>query len=165
MLLRGSDPKPLRRLLTYEASAQRDGLLGAGIFPSRPGPEQPLQSDQYTLGLDVKAAGQAPGGRGREAIFLDDSGRWRSELELRVTVQLQEIVDVSRILNAAVLCQGLSRGAKSMEKIILLWLALLWQIYSCRRSLQIHFRQCGHRRGGSRAKSSRMAWRTAGKVG
>jgi hypothetical protein len=44
-------------------------------------------------------------------------------------------------------------------------LALLWQIYSCRRSLQIHFRQCGHRRGGSRAKSSRMAWRTAGKVG
>ena len=108
MLLRGSDPKPLRRLLTYEASAPvpRDGLLGAGIFPSRPGPEQPLQSDQYTLGLDVKAAGQAPGGRGREAIFLDDSGRWRSELELRVTVQLQEIVDVSRILNAAVLCQG-----------------------------------------------------------
>ena len=124
MLLRGSDPKPLRRLLTYEASAPvpRDGLLGAGIFPSRPGPEQPLQSDQYTLGLDVKAAGQAPGGRGREAIFLDESGRWRSELELRVTVQLQEIVDVSRILNAAVLCQGLSRGAKSMEKIILLWL-------------------------------------------
>ena len=70
MLLRGSDPKPLRRLLTYEASAQRDGLLGAGIFPSRPGPEQPLQSDQYTLGLDVKAAGQAGGAwSGREAIF------------------------------------------------------------------------------------------------
>jgi transposase len=44
-------------------------------------------------------------------------------------------------------------------------LALLWQIYSGRRSLQIHFRQCGHRCGGSRAKSSRMAWRTAGKVG
>src|SRR6476619_4386863 len=44
-------------------------------------------------------------------------------------------------------------------------LALLWQIYSRRRSLQIHFRQCGHRCGGSRAKSSRMAWRTAGKVG
>src|SRR5262249_26218663 len=40
-------------------------------------------------------------------------------------------------------------------------LALLWQIYS-RRLLQIHFRQCGHRCGGSRAKSSRMAWRTAG---
>ena len=44
-------------------------------------------------------------------------------------------------------------------------LALLWQIYSCRRSLQIHFRQCGHRCGGGRAMSSRMAWRTAGKVG
>src|SRR6516162_6128678 len=44
-------------------------------------------------------------------------------------------------------------------------LALLWQIYSGRRSLQIHVRQCGHRCGGSRAKSSRMAWRTAGKVG
>ena len=43
--------------------------------------------------------------------------------------------------------------------------ALLWQIYSGRRSLQIHFRQCGHRCGGSRANSSRMAWRTAGKVG
>src|SRR5262245_35640112 len=44
-------------------------------------------------------------------------------------------------------------------------LALLWQIHSRRCSLQIHFRQCGHRRGGSRAMSSRMAWRTAGKVG
>jgi len=37
------------------------------------------------------------------------------------------------------------------------WLALLWQIYSCRRSLQIHFRQYGHRCGGGRAKSARMA--------
>src|ERR1700730_12573341 len=44
-------------------------------------------------------------------------------------------------------------------------LALLWQIYSRRRSVQIHFRQCGHRCGGSRAKSSRMAWRTAGQSG
>ena len=44
-------------------------------------------------------------------------------------------------------------------------LALLWQIYSRRRSLQIHFWQCGHRRGGGRAMSSRMAWRTAGRVG
>src|SRR5215469_10080294 len=44
-------------------------------------------------------------------------------------------------------------------------LALLWQIYSCRCALQIHFRQCGHRWGGGRAISSRMAWRTAGKVG
>jgi len=44
-------------------------------------------------------------------------------------------------------------------------LALLWQIYSPRRSLQIHFLQCGHRCGGSRAMSSRMAWRTAGKLG
>jgi hypothetical protein len=44
-------------------------------------------------------------------------------------------------------------------------LALLWQIYSRRGSLQIHFRQCGHRCGGGRAMSSRMAWRTAGKVG
>lgn len=44
-------------------------------------------------------------------------------------------------------------------------LALLWQIYSRRRALQIHFWQCGHRCGGGRATSSRMAWRTAGKVG
>ncbi|MGZ7030111.1 MAG: ABC transporter substrate binding protein [Terriglobales bacterium] len=36
-------------------------------------------------------------------------------------------------------------------------LALLWQIYSRRCALQIHFRQCGHRCGGSRAKSSMMA--------
>src|SRR5262245_18600342 len=36
-------------------------------------------------------------------------------------------------------------------------LALLWQNYSCRCPLQIHFRQCGHRCGGIRAKSSRMA--------
>ena len=42
---------------------------------------------------------------------------------------------------------------------------LLWQIHSRRCSLQIHFRQCGHRCGGGRAMSSRMAWRTAGKVG
>ena len=44
-------------------------------------------------------------------------------------------------------------------------LALLWQICLGRRSLQIHFRQCGHRCGGGRAMSSRIAWRTAGKVG
>ena len=44
-------------------------------------------------------------------------------------------------------------------------LALLWQIYSRRCTLQIHFRQCGHRCGGGRVMSSRMAWRTAGKVG
>jgi hypothetical protein len=44
-------------------------------------------------------------------------------------------------------------------------LALPWQIYSRCCSLQIHFRQYGHRRGGSRAMSSRMAWRTVGRVG
>jgi uncharacterized membrane protein YeaQ/YmgE (transglycosylase-associated protein family) len=36
-------------------------------------------------------------------------------------------------------------------------LALLWQIYSRRCALQIHFRQCGHRCCGGRAMSSRMA--------
>jgi TPR repeat protein len=36
-------------------------------------------------------------------------------------------------------------------------LALLWQIYSRRFALQIHFRQCGHRCGGGRAMSSRIA--------
>ena len=59
-------------------------------------------------------------------------------------------------------------GAALTAARVNLWLGaltLLWQIYSGRRSLQIHFRQCGHRCGGSRAKSSRMAWRTAGKVG
>ena len=44
-------------------------------------------------------------------------------------------------------------------------LALLWQIYSRRGWLQIHFWQCGHCCGGGRAMSSRMAWRTAGSVG
>src|SRR5215472_14783542 len=39
---------------------------------------------------------------------------------------------------------------------IVLSLALLCQIYSRRRLLQIHFRQCGHRCGGSRAKTG---WR------
>jgi CRP-like cAMP-binding protein len=54
----------------------------------------------------------------------------------------------------------------SLEQRLCYWLlALLWQIYSRCCSLQIHFRQCGQRCGGSRAKSSRMAWRTAGKVG
>jgi hypothetical protein len=44
-------------------------------------------------------------------------------------------------------------------------LALLWQIYSRCFSLQISFLQRGHRCGGGRAMSSRMAWRTAGNVG
>jgi len=71
-------------------------------------------------------------------------------------------------------CLRLRRSAASMANVFMSryvrgsierCLALLWQIYSCRCSLQIHFRQCGHRRGGSRATSSRMAWRTAGRVG
>jgi hypothetical protein len=33
----------------------------------------------------------------------------------------------------------------------------LADFYSCRRSPHIHFRQCGHRCGGGRAKSARMA--------
>jgi hypothetical protein len=52
------------------------------------------------------------------------------------------------------------RERQSAEPIGIPWvryfepsLALLWQIYSCRRSLQINFRQCRHRCGGSRAKS------------
>ena len=45
------------------------------------------------------------------------------------------------------------------------YLALLWQIYSRRFLLPIHFRQCGHRFGGSRAMSATMAWRTNGKLG
>ena len=44
-------------------------------------------------------------------------------------------------------------------------LALLWQIYSRRCLLQIHFWQCGQRWFGGWAISSRMACRTAGKVG
>jgi hypothetical protein len=54
---------------------------------------------------------------------------------------------------------SLSRAAVSFRHIraIGLALALLWQIYSCRRSLHIHFRQYGHRCGGGRAKSARMA--------
>ena len=41
-------------------------------------------------------------------------------------------------------------------------LALLWQIYSRRAPVPIHFWQCGHRCGGGRRMSSRMAYRTAG---
>ena len=44
-------------------------------------------------------------------------------------------------------------------------LTLLWQIYSRRCLLQIHFWQCGQRCFGGWAISSRMACRTAGKVG
>src|SRR5262249_14718314 len=44
-------------------------------------------------------------------------------------------------------------------------LSLLLQIYSRCFFLQIHFLQRGHRCGGGRAMSSRMAWRTAGNVG
>jgi CheY-like chemotaxis protein len=36
-------------------------------------------------------------------------------------------------------------------------LALLWQIYSSCIFVQIHFRQCGHRRGDSRAIILMMA--------
>jgi len=49
------------------------------------------------------------------------------------------------------------RIAHLREGLVLDILALLWQIYSRRCSLQIHFRQCGHRCGGSRAMSSRIA--------
>ena len=57
------------------------------------------------------------------------------------------------------------RTRASRRTYVMKTLALLWQIYLGRRSLQIHFRQCGHRCGGGRAMSSRIAWRTAGKVG
>jgi len=63
------------------------------------------------------------------------------------------------------LIERYNRGEKVTQWEWRLSLALLWQIYSRRCSLQIHFRQCGHRCGGSRAKSLRIAWRTAGKVG
>jgi hypothetical protein len=36
-------------------------------------------------------------------------------------------------------------------------LALLWQIYSSCMFAQVHFRQCGHRCGGSRVMSATMA--------
>jgi hypothetical protein len=65
---------------------------------------------------------------------------------------------------------GLSRLADALDRAIEapakpVFLALLWQIYSRRCLLPIHFRQCGHRCGDGRSMSSRMAWRTAGKVG
>src|SRR4029077_13152417 len=37
-------------------------------------------------------------------------------------------------------------------------LALLWQIYSRRFSVPIHFRQCGHRFDGSRVMTATMVW-------
>jgi hypothetical protein len=44
-------------------------------------------------------------------------------------------------------------------------LALIGQIYFTPLLVANPYRQCGHRCGGGRARSSRMAWRTAGKVG
>jgi hypothetical protein len=57
-------------------------------------------------------------------------------------------------------------GAR-LRASILSGLAIAWSVaaqdaLTRRRSLQIHFRQCGHRCGGCRANSSRMAWRTHG---
>ena len=53
----------------------------------------------------------------------------------------------------------------AISMMLPVFLALLWQIYSRRFLLPIHFRQCGHRFGGSRAMSATMAWRTNGKLG
>jgi hypothetical protein len=57
-------------------------------------------------------------------------------------------------------------GAFESERIepVPVQLTLLWQIYSRRCLLLIHFLQCGDRCVGQ-AMSSRMAWRRAGKVG
>src|SRR5262249_16420863 len=93
----------------------------------------------------------------KDAAALGSSNQQRSEL----------FKDVSAFANSAGGQGPIARSfhsdtakARTSEQSVL---TLLWQIYSGRRSLQIHFRQCGHRCGGSRAKSSRMAWRTAGK--
>jgi|SRR6516225_606563 len=79
------------------------------------------------------------------------------------------VVKTLRKANQAAILNLSSGGALNEARgnvgIALSNLALLWQIYSRRCSLQIHFRQCGQRAGGSRPKSSRIAWRTAGKVG
>jgi hypothetical protein len=61
----------------------------------------------------------------------------------------------------------LAKMSQALRSLVL-WvhsLALLWQIGSRCVSLQIHFLQRGHRCGGGRAMSSRMARRTAGNVG
>jgi putative tryptophan/tyrosine transport system substrate-binding protein len=75
----------------------------------------------------------------------------------------RSITALANIPKSGMIVTGSTFAITHRELVIKL--ALLWQIYLRRRSLQIHFRQCGHRCGGSRAKSSRMAWRTAGKVG
>src|ERR1700751_5725806 len=71
---------------------------------------------------------------------------WRLQLLIACVPQRPSAVRLGEVLGADVL-------------------ALLWQIYSRCFSLQIHFLQRGHRCGGGRAMSSRMAWRTAGNVG
>src|SRR5208337_885975 len=74
---------------------------------------------------------------------------------------MRESVIVFCVKPAAAMLLGATLFASSRAQAMPL--ALLWQIYSRHCSLQINFRQCGHRCGGGRAMNSRMGWRTAGK--
>ena len=94
---------------------------------------------------------------------IDLEGRLRSSEENDMVV-----VPSDRVLSASALRESIRRRARyslaqpweslSTRQIFeCVSLALLWQIYSRRCSLQIHFRQCGHRCFGGSAISSRMA--------
>ena len=106
-----------------------------------------------------------PSLKGMAPSALFNGYRWGSPLQI---VWEARASDPRRVLaqccvEETCLCKGLTMRLAAVPGGPVL--ALLWQIYSCRCLLRIHFRQCGHRCGGGRAMSSRMAWRTAGKVG
>src|SRR5260221_2149615 len=88
-------------------------------------------------------------------------------------------VTAKECLQSAEVCLALAHKTKELDTraalleiayefrtVACVWsvLALLWQIYSCCFSLQIHFLQRGHRCGGGRAISSKICWRPAGQI-
>jgi hypothetical protein len=82
-------------------------------------------------------------------------------LESRLFNELKTAIDrglaSGELMTSAQIEQQTTLFRDRFGPAVLRGLALLWQIYSRRCALQIHFRQCGHRCCGGRAMSSRMA--------
>ena len=83
----------------------------------------------------------------------------------------RDVTEIKALAGAhAALVRDLSAAPVKFEAIfnqsgVFAGIVHYWQIYSRRCLLQIHFLQCGYRCFGGGAISSRMAWRTAGRVG